>query len=155
MSNIESLKSLRSLPSNRPLYIRFINCTKRSVEILWINFSGVRISYKTLLPYTYYDVDTYFNHAWIFRDSKTFDKMVINKNEVFQLTLKDVPSNNNDPPKRKVFCIVLPLYTLKEMCFQKVRDGLAGCHSNIYKLSIPRTLQDEYIHFTRSQWRDL
>jgi hypothetical protein len=37
---------LRSKSSARASYIRFLNTTTRRVDVIWINYDGVRVKYK-------------------------------------------------------------------------------------------------------------
>jgi von Hippel-Lindau disease tumor supressor len=41
------------------------------VNILWLNYEGERVRYKTLQPNQFVDVNTFVGHPWIFRDADT------------------------------------------------------------------------------------
>ena len=40
----------KSGPSSVPSFLRFINRTPRLVDVIWLNYDGIRIRYKTLPP---------------------------------------------------------------------------------------------------------
>ena len=100
-------KRLKSGPSMVHSFVRFLNCTARRVDVVWLNHEGVGIKYRTLGPNQWVDVNTYVGHPWIFRDSATGDKLVVQLKEVFE------PSSwknddENAVPQRKTFNITIP-----------------------------------------------
>lgn len=44
--NVDLDGPLRSKASNKHAYIRFMNMTRRKVDVIWINYEGVRVKYK-------------------------------------------------------------------------------------------------------------
>lgn len=48
-------------------FVRFVNRTQRHVDIVWLNYEGARVRYKTLQPEQFVDVNTFVGHPWIFR----------------------------------------------------------------------------------------
>ena len=100
-------KRLKSGPSMVHSFVRFLNCTARRVDVVWLNHGGVGIKYRALGPNQWVDVNTYVGHPWIFRDSATGDKLVVQLKEVFE------PSSwknddENAVPQRKTFNITIP-----------------------------------------------
>lgn len=61
-------------------FVRFINNTRYSVEIIWINVCtkdklevrNEEKPYGILAPDSYLDVNTYSSHPWIFRFAFTY-----------------------------------------------------------------------------------
>lgn len=75
---------LRSQPSRRLTFVRFENATLRKVDVIWINFEGGRVKYKTLEPKQFFDVNTYVKHPWLFQDALTHEPLVVKSKPVFQ-----------------------------------------------------------------------
>jgi len=61
--------SLRSLPSQQPTSIRFLNSSDQPVKVLWKDFSGGEKLYMTLAPGYSYEQPTYIGHAWVVKES--------------------------------------------------------------------------------------
>ncbi|MFO0994863.1 MAG: hypothetical protein U1E67_23365 [Hyphomicrobiales bacterium] len=58
-------QGLRSQKSNKPTTIEFINKSKRTVKVYWIDYKGKRVLYHTLRPGQRAGQDTYRTHPWI------------------------------------------------------------------------------------------
>jgi von Hippel-Lindau disease tumor supressor len=133
---------LRSNESITASFVRFINATSRSVDCIWINYNGHRVKYKTLAPNQFFDANTYVSHPWIFRDSATRDKMCVNTNYVFMPSATLTTALTH----RKLVKITLPVLSLKDRCFQVVRDNLTNT-SHIDELEIPKNLKIDFTQF--------
>ena len=48
-----------SLHSKEPYTVRFINTTEKNVDVIWLNFTGEKVTYQTLTPQTAWSVHTY------------------------------------------------------------------------------------------------
>ena len=106
-SRKSQIKKLKSDPSMVNSFVRFLNCTVRRVDVVWLNYEGVGIRYRTLAPNQWVDVNTFVGHPWIFRDSITGDKLVVQLKEIFEPpSWKDV--DENALPQRKTFNITIP-----------------------------------------------
>lgn len=127
-------------------FIRFINNTDRVVDVIWINFEGQHVKYKTLPPSAFIDCNTYVTHPWMFFDSETHDKLVVKSEEVFRPEPwylqyqqgEDLPRK----PGRTLVYITIPVYTLRERSLQVVRNNLSQ-PEDAFKLELPSTLQRE------------
>ena len=49
-------KRLKSGPSMVHSFVRFLNCTARRVDVVWLNHEGVGIKYRSLGPNQWVDV---------------------------------------------------------------------------------------------------
>lgn len=131
---------LKSGPSLSLCYVRFINVTDKRVDVIWVNYNGVCVCYRTLAPRCYIDIETFVSHPWIFRNSDTWDRMDICKQEVYHIEPSDVKLLKCN--RRLPAHITLPVYSLKELCYQSIRKSLSN-KNQIYQLDIPKSLQDE------------
>jgi len=58
-------QGLRSQKSDKPTTIEFINKSKRTVNVYWIDYKGKRKLYHTLRPGQRVGQDTFRSHPWI------------------------------------------------------------------------------------------
>lgn len=139
---------LKSEHSVYESYVRFINNSDRKVDVIWINFEGLHVKYKTLPPGAFFDVNTYATHPWVFLDSETQDRLVVKCKEVFLPEPWDVRHQHlrreefPPRPERTLVYITIPLYTLRQRSLQIVRDTLSQ-PDDAFKLEIPNSLQRE------------
>lgn len=75
---------IRSQPSRGLSFVRFCNATQRKVEVIWMNYEGARVKYKTLEPDEFFDVNTYVAHPWLFQDAVTHERLNANSKHVFE-----------------------------------------------------------------------
>jgi von Hippel-Lindau disease tumor supressor len=139
---------LRSEHSRHESFVRFINKSNRTVDVIWLNFEGLHVKYKTLQPGVFFDVNTFATHPWVFLDSETQDRLVVKSKEVFlpepwyvqyrHLRREELPPT----PARTSVYITIPLYTLRERTLQIVRDNLLQ-PDDAFKLELPNSLQRE------------
>ena len=152
---IPELKSRQSLHKS---YIRFQNNTNRKVDIIWINYEGHHVKYKTLMPGSYYDVNTFATHPWLFIDSETQDRLVVQSKEVFSpepwhLQIRHL-RRGEIPPRveRTNVYITIPLYPLRQRCLQVVRNNLSQ-PEDAFKLELPNSLRNELADMVRESTR--
>jgi len=143
---------LRSHPSRRLTFVRFENATQRKVDVIWINYEGVRVKYKMLEPGQFFDANTYVKHPWIFQDALTHEPLVVKASPIFQpgpwyepflpalrsgkLHLKELQ------PKRIQVFITIPIYSLREMAARAIKRQLVRPEDAL-QLEIPRQLQED------------
>ncbi|XP_042889529.1 von Hippel-Lindau disease tumor suppressor-like isoform X2 [Penaeus japonicus] len=139
---VERLPALRSLHSRVQSFVRFVNRTQRSVDVFWLNYQGVRQKYKKLEPREQFKISTYVSHPWVFQDSETTAKLVVNSEEVFfpRPWYEDGQGIQGPvSPRHVTVYISIPLYTLKERATQVVWSHLRDPR-DAYKLDIPAVL---------------
>ncbi|XP_064615925.1 von Hippel-Lindau disease tumor suppressor-like [Liolophura sinensis] len=127
---------LRAGRSLHQAFVRFVNRSRRRVDIIWLNYEGFGMKYKTLLSCQFVDVNTFVGHPWIFRDADSGDRMVVQLKEVFEPT--SWSSEGGGPPQRKVVYITIPVFSLRERCMQIVRGHVN--QDSLDQLDLPVTL---------------
>lgn len=127
---------LRSEHSQTQVYVRFVNLTNRNVDIIWVDFTGNFIKYKTFSRYQFLDINTFTGHPWIFWD-KNKDNMCVDGKDIFYPTPTICPTTKK--LARKCVGVHLPLYSLKTRALLAVRDYLKD-GANLQGLDLPRVL---------------
>ncbi|NXX80245.1 VHL disease, partial [Urocolius indicus] len=121
---------LRSLKTTELSKVAFHNRSPRSVLPVWVDFEGQPRAYPVLKPRTGRMMHSYRGHLWLFRDAKTKDGLLVNRQELFVAD-----------PKVDRADITLPVFTLKERCLQVVRSLVKPM--DYRKLDIVRSLYKE------------
>jgi hypothetical protein len=149
---------LRSIESLQPAYPTFINGTTRKVDVVWLNFHGHPVVYKTLQAHQTFRVTTFVTHPWIFVDAETQDRLLGRRQYVY---MPEAP--RSEPIKRHTVLITVPIFPLLTRALQVVRDVL---HPDVHKmcqtvmskqlpepiesLCLPRTLKVKLVAFIRA-----
>lgn len=142
------VETLKSLVSNELSFVRFHNSTQRTVNVIWINFSGHPIKYNTLQPNQYVDINTYVNHLWIIQDERTGDRLLANQQYVFypesweKLQSRILRGRYIDRMARLIVNIQIPLYTLRDCAMMVVRDCITSW-DDVKQLELPNTISEE------------
>ncbi|KAI9555718.1 hypothetical protein GHT06_018233 [Daphnia sinensis] len=126
---------IRSQPSRGLSFVRFCNATPRRVEVIWMNYEGARVKYKTLEPNEFFDVNTYVAHPWLFQDAITHESGRIHPQDI--------------QPKRVTVNITSPLYSLKVSAMHTIRRNLKD-YNHVCQLEIPRQLQQDLVDLMKS-----
>jgi len=144
MDNDVEARPLLSKRDPRHSYIRFANRTTRKVDVIWINFEGVRVKYKTLEPREEFDVTSFVTHPWIFLDSETHTKLIVKSKEYFDCPVPtEVRLREGQIVSLRLYvAITLPVYSLKECALQCIQKCLNHPKA-AYQLEIPSALQDD------------
>ncbi|XP_044265314.1 von Hippel-Lindau disease tumor suppressor-like [Tribolium madens] len=145
----------RSKASREKAFVRFINLTERTVEVIWINFTGAYVSYQLLESGGFVDVNTYKGHTWIAIDHKTRDRLQIEKQFVYYpKTTKDYLKNlyNKDGVRwdiirpdfeARIKCVItIPVHSLRYTCLLAIRNFL-GSPEDADRLELPKQLTDD------------
>ncbi|XP_049788907.1 von Hippel-Lindau disease tumor suppressor [Schistocerca nitens] len=149
-------KVLRSLKATNSAFLRFINSTERKVDVVWMNYQGQHVKFKTLLPGTFFDANTYESHPWLFIDADTRDRLVVKSKDVYLpepwfKQYERIPIPIAALPMRiertKVY-ITIPVFPLRQRALQIVRDMLQR-PEDAFKLEIPTTLQKQLARMVR------
>uniref|UniRef100_A0A914XQ81 von Hippel-Lindau disease tumour suppressor beta domain-containing protein n=1 Tax=Plectus sambesii TaxID=2011161 RepID=A0A914XQ81_9BILA len=139
--NREPLKSGASIV---PVYLRLINRTPRSIDLIWINYQGQGVRYATLAPLGHFDVSTYEGHPWVFRDSVNGDIRFAlpGRAEIYY------PRAFEDRRvARQIVPIVLGVLSLQERALQVLTARLLAenrtSEQNLAILNLPLQLRNE------------
>ncbi|CAK9294770.1 unnamed protein product [Gordionus sp. m RMFG-2023] len=136
---MSSLKSLKSAPSEQETFVCFRNETDLSIDVYWINYKGARVKYKTLTPSQTLDVITFVGHPWIFVINGTGQRVLANKKLIFKPKCYIHPITHH--MVRKLVSLTIPIYSLKECCFNSLK------HKNQNSLPLPPQLSNEFKKF--------
>lgn len=101
------VRPVKSGPSRRACYLRFINRTTRRVNLFWIDYGGYGVNYGTLEPDRHFDIHTYEGHPWMAADSALRTTLLLNNSKIFYPSAVD-HDNANVQPNRE-FRNYLPL----------------------------------------------
>ena len=144
---------MKSKHSIHKSFVRFHNKSVWKVDTIWINYEGHHIKYKTLLPGTSYNINTFSTHPWLFIDSETQDRLVVKSKEVF-IPEPWYVQNEETPPRieRTHVYITIPLYSLRQRSLQVVRNNLSQ-PEDAFKLELPSSLQKELADMVRESTR--
>ena len=82
----EQCRKLRSLNNDISTYVRFKNRCDRIATLFWLNFKGDLVRYSVLKKDEFIDMNTYVTHPWCAREIVTNDRLVIDKQPVYQPT---------------------------------------------------------------------
>lgn len=69
-SGTNAAQSTRSLNSDTPALITFVNRSNQSVNVYWIDFGGNRQLYKTLEAGGSFTQQTFLTHPWLVTDAQ-------------------------------------------------------------------------------------
>ncbi|XP_055045611.2 von Hippel-Lindau-like protein [Misgurnus anguillicaudatus] len=138
MTEQEALAPLKSLNSNDPTYITFMNNCREKAEGWWLDFSGIPVSYGAIKPGQALQMNTYLTHPWVFRASDGA-KLLVNLSEVYFPTPAEYEEHGN--PLYKPVYITAPVYSLQEYCIRLIQKTVRK--EDVYKLEIPEYLRQE------------
>ncbi|CAB3369331.1 Hypothetical predicted protein [Cloeon dipterum] len=148
--------TLRSIDSTQPAYPTFLNGTSRRVDIVWLDFQGAPVVYKTLKPRETFRVTTFVTHPWLFVDADTRDLLLGRLKYVY---MPEAPKSR--PIKRHTVMITVPVFPLLARALQVLRNSLKPeikkiCLESekvpdaIKGLGLPHTLQIKLMAFIKS-----
>ncbi|XP_059055653.1 protein Vhl [Achroia grisella] len=128
---------IRSIESEKRVYLRFVNKTSRPVDVWWRDFNGARRLYIRLKPRSYYNVDSFLTHPWEFTDVNTKERYVIQNKEIFR-----APVCIGDLRHRTSWLISVPVRTLRQTALL----AAAGCIAepgHVDGLGLPKSLAED------------
>ena len=68
-SSADAARSTRSINSDTPALITFVNHSGQSVNVYWLDFGGNRQLYKTLEAGGSFTQQTFLTHPWLITDA--------------------------------------------------------------------------------------
>lgn len=149
-----------SVTSTERYSVRFVNTTDKTIDVIWLDFTGQKVTYQTLSPQTAWSVYTYKTHPWIFRDSSNpNEKLVIkkhqSKSDFFECSdfLADLQSSaefNSDQHNsllngNRPMCVLiqLPVEDLRQLALRTVRKQLPRKEDCFCLNILPQQIQFE------------
>ncbi|XP_048862925.1 von Hippel-Lindau-like protein [Brienomyrus brachyistius] len=138
MADQEARKTLRSLNSNTPTHVKFINKSRQMVRAWWLNFSGLPVSYGDIRPGGSLKMNTFLTHPWVFRTSDGYVQLLADREEVYFPTLTEYEDGF---PVYKDVLIISQVNTLQEYCCMLIRKMVK--REDFDKLDIPECLKSD------------
>ncbi|XP_071852516.1 von Hippel-Lindau disease tumor suppressor-like [Apostichopus japonicus] len=138
--------TLRSDDSGIRAFATFVNCSQRTVRVFWIDFEGTRVDYTRdrggLQPRQYLQMRTFEGHPWIFRDKESNDKLYVrtSQNKLEEVYFPVAWDGREAPTVR----IQIPVYSLQDLCCQKIRRLVKS--KDLMSLELPNTLKLQLLH---------
>ncbi|KAL1513857.1 hypothetical protein ABEB36_003204 [Hypothenemus hampei] len=153
--------SPRALQSLEKCYVRFINNTERDVEVLWIDYTGRRVQYRTMKKGEFLDVNTFKTHPFIAKDVRTRDMMHIcgvfsyypkTSREIFSERFPGKPFPENYEVRVRA-SITIPIYSLRFACLLAIREYIRH-ESDVENLGLPVLLKDDLLKVISKRRRE-
>uniref|UniRef100_A0A3B3TGU7 von Hippel-Lindau disease tumor suppressor n=1 Tax=Paramormyrops kingsleyae TaxID=1676925 RepID=A0A3B3TGU7_9TELE len=138
MADQEARKPLKSLNSDTPTHVNFMNNSRQEVTAWWLNFSGLPVSYGDIRPDGSLKMNTFLTHPWVFRTPDGYAKLLADRKEVYFPTLTEYEYRF---PVYKDVMITSPVYTLQEYCCMLIRRRVK--REDFDKLDIPECLKND------------
>ncbi|MGH0165314.1 UNVERIFIED_CONTAM: hypothetical protein FKN15_048699 [Acipenser sinensis] len=154
---------LRHRPTIRVPQLKCIftisNASWRKARAWWLDFRGDPVSYGDIGPDDRLRMTTYLTHPWIFRDTDTGAKLLVNMKEIYLWIFRDTdtgakllvnmreiyfPEPNNDEDGCLVshdVIITTPVYPLQDCCLMLIRKLVK--QKDYRKLEIPESLRKD------------
>lgn len=137
-------QTLRSEDSSTSLLVQFLNRTARLVDVIWVDYGGHWIRYKTVHPGDNFETLTFVTHPWVFQDNISGTRLVVvDRGNVFIPRVNDVNIAIN--PEGHVHFIptlvpiTLPVFSLRDRCMETVERCLKN-KDDATSLEIPEKL---------------
>ncbi|MBN3313589.1 VHL disease, partial [Atractosteus spatula] len=137
---------LRSLNSDVPTYVTFVNHCGYDARAWWLNFTGDPVSYGDIKPRTRMHMKTYRSHPWVFRASDNGAKLLANMKEIYFPELNDFQDGY---PVYLEVMITSPVYSLQDYCIMLVQKLVKK--KDFDKLDIPQSLKKDLKEFPNLQ----
>ncbi|XP_063072809.1 von Hippel-Lindau-like protein [Engraulis encrasicolus] len=129
----EGPKPIRSLHSDIPKFVIFVNRTNKLARAWWLDFSGNPVSYGDIPPNGELHMNTFITHPWIFRTTENGAALAANQQDVCYPTLEVDIVN-----------ITTPVYSLYACCLMAIRR-LVTSQQDLNILDIPQTLKQDLL----------
>ena len=152
---------LKSFESDQLCYVRFVNTSYKTVDLIWLDYEGKGVKTRSLLPQTAHSILTYHLHPWIFVDSDNRERLTVKKADgskglFFEAqnylnSLKKFAGEKYSKEKlnefyegRALFCVFIetPVDRLRFLAFKTVRKCLKK-KEDCFCLEVPQPIQFE------------
>ena len=85
--------NLRSVVGNQSILLHFINTTRGTIVIFWINYQGAKQFYNRLGPNESYTQQTFVTHPWVITDSGLRCLAAFTATQTQDVVIKERPNN--------------------------------------------------------------
>ena len=116
---------LKSIRSDEPSGTVMVNATKRTIDLVWIDYQGMEVCFGVLESKKHFGAKTFVGHPWIFfvKDTRLrLNVCVPNQPPTDVLWPQKIQSSGAGTPRYNIAIVVFPVLSLRDSCFQALRD---------------------------------
>ena len=141
---------MKSQSSTQVSYIIVINMTGFEVDVVWIDYEGRYVNYRSIPHRSRWSAKTYVTHPWIFFKTGTRDRVNISSRSSISSVLFPEGYKEGEEESYRVFILIRPVHSLKQLCFRTLYYALKLNKREAQELPLPRTVIQEFTDFVET-----
>lgn len=141
---------IKSQSSTHVSYIMVLNLTGFQVDVVWIDYEGRHVKYKSIPHRSQWNSKTYVTHPWVFFKAGTRDQMNIVSRSGISSVLFPKGYKEGEEERVRMFVLIRPVHSLKQLCFRTLYYVLELHKRDAQELPLPRTVIQEFTDFVET-----